>query len=89
MVDHTFSLDGGAKAGIGVCAALAGLAIIALVAWVTLLRKRSRNQSPAQYAAGKRDRSVIDEGLPQQAQPYAVPEQELNGYVRPSEMEGR
>ena len=86
---HTFSLDEGAKAGIGVGAALATLAIIALIAWITLLRKRLRNQDRTQYAAGERDGSKIDEGLPKHAQPDAVREHELSGYVRPHEMEGR
>ena len=87
--NHTFSLDEGAKAGIGVGAALALLAIIALLAWVTLLRKRLRNKDQTQYAAGKRDGRMIDEGLPNHAQPDPVREHELSGYVRPHEMEGR
>ena len=87
--DHTSSLNEGAKAGIGVGAALAGLIIIALLAWVTLLRKRLRNLGPAQYTAGKRDGSMLDEGLSKQAPPHAVREHELSGYARPHEMEGR
>ena len=78
--DHTFSLDKGAEAGIGVGAALAALAIIALLAWVTLLRKSLRNKDQTQYPAGKRDGSKIDEGLPKHVQPDAVREHELSGY---------
>ena len=87
--DHTSSLDEGAKTGIGGGAALAGLMIIALLAWVTLLRKRLRNLGQAQYTVGKRDGSMLDEGLSKQALPHAVREHELSGYVRPHEMEGR
>ena len=89
MDDHIFSLDEGAKAGIGVGAALAAVAIIALLAWVTLLRKRLRNQGQAPYAASKRDGSIIAEGLPKQELPDAVRKHELSGYMRSYEMEGR
>ena len=88
MDDHTFSLDEGAKAGIGLGAALAAVAIIALLAWVTLLRKRLRNQDQAPYTASKRDGSMIA-GLPKQELPDAVRGHELSGYMRPHEMEGR
>ena len=89
MVDQTSSLSEGAKAGIGVGAALAATAIMALIAWVILLRKRLRSHGQARYSAGMRDGSMMNGGLPGEAQRDAVREHELSGYSRPHEMEGR
>lgn len=77
--------------GIGVGAALAAVAIIALLAWVILLMKRLRSRGQARYPTGGRDGSMKDECLPKEAQRDAVfvREHELSGYVRPYEMDGR
>ncbi len=87
IVNQTSSLNDGAKAGIGVGAALAALAIIALLAWIILLRKRLRSHRPARYLASGRDSGM--QGLPEEAQRDAVREHELSGYSRSHEMEGR
>ncbi len=89
IVSQTSSLNDGAKAGIGVVAALAALAIIALLAWVILLRKRLRSHGQARYVAGKGDSDMMNQGLPKEAQRDAVHEHELSGYSRSHEMEGR
>lgn len=83
------SLNEGAKAGIGVGAASVAVAIIALLAWVIMLRKRLRSPSQAQYSTGKQDASVTNEVLPEEAQRDTTHEHELSGHGWPYEMEGR
>lgn len=89
--DHTTSssLNEGAKAGIGVGAIVAAVAIIALLVWVILLRRRLRSRGPARDLMGRRIDSMIDEGSPKEAREIAVREQELDGYGLSHEMEGR
>ena len=89
--DHTTSssLNGGAKAGIGVGAAVAAVAIIALLVWVILLRRLLRSRGPARDSMGRRTNSMTDEGSPKEAREIAVREQELDGYGLSHEMEVR
>ena len=89
MVDHISSLSEGAKAGIGVGVALAAVAIVALLAWVILLRKRLRSHCQARHPAGTRYSGVLNEVVPMEGQRYTVHEHEMSGYHRPHEMEGR
>lgn len=89
MVDHIASLSEGAKAGIGVGVTLAAAAVIALLAWVILLRKRLRSHGPARHPAGTRYSGVANDVLPMEGQRDTVHEHELSGYHRPHEMEGR
>lgn len=89
--DHTTasSLNGGVKAGIGVGAAVAAVAIVALLVWVILLRGRLRSSGPVRDSISKRTDTMIDDGSPKEAQEIAVPEQELDAYGLSHEMEGR
>lgn len=89
MVDHISSLSEGAKAGIGVGVALAAVAIVALLAWVILLRKRLISHGQARHPVGTRYSGVINEGLRMEGQRNTVHEHELSGYHRTHEMEGR
>ena len=88
-VNHTSSLDEGAKAGIGVGVALAAVAIVALLAWVILLRKSLRSHGQAQYPAGRRYSSVVSKDLPREELQDSGREHELSGYHRPHELDGR
>lgn len=88
MVDHSSMLQKGAKAGIGVGAALAAVAIIALLVWIMLLRKRLKKHGQTRDLAGWRDGNVINKDLPTETPQDVVREHELNGYGRPHEMEG-
>lgn len=89
MRDQTSSLNEGAKVGIGVGAALAAVAIVALLAWVVRLRKRLENHGQARFSGGGRDGSMMIAGPPEEAQGDAVREHGLSGYSRQYEMEGR
>ena len=76
-----------AKAGIGVGAALAALAIIALLACVIRLRKNSRSGFQTPYSAGKVNGSIWIEGPPKELQGDEVREHELSGDGPSHEME--
>ena len=71
----------------GVGAALAALAIIALLACIIRLRKKSRSDFQAPCSAGKVNRSVSTEGPPQEVQGDEVQELELDGDGPSQEME--
>ena len=85
----TSSLNGGAKAGIGVGVVVAAVAIVALLAWVILLREKLRTHGQARDSMGRRAGGMMNEGLRMDPQEIAVPEQELSGHSLPHEMQGR
>ena len=77
IVDHTSSLSTGAKAGIGVCGALAAIAIIGLIVCLVLLRKRMSTRQHGQ---------VIHGGMQQEAPSNAGNVSEMGSYNRPHEI---
>ena len=80
-------MKNGAKAGVGVGAALAALAIIALLACVIHLRKKSRSDFQAPCPAGKVNGSIWNEGPPKEVQGDEVRKHELSGDGPSHEME--
>lgn len=85
----TSSLNGSAKAGVGIGVVVAAVAMVALVAWVILLRRKLRRHGQARGSMGRRAGGMMGEGLRMDPQEIPVPEQELIGYSLPHEMEGR
>lgn len=89
IMNRSSSLSEGARIGIGVSAALAAVAIVSLVSWVVLLRKRLRSRSEAQNFTGSRNSRLKDATLPEGHHLHASREHELSGQGWPHEMEGR
>jgi hypothetical protein len=52
-------LTTGAKAGIGVGCAVAGLALIALAAWVFIIRRRRAQKSPAKSEQAQQEKTIL------------------------------
>ena len=80
IVNHTSSLSTGAKAGIGICAALAAVAITALAVCVVLLKKRS---------SGRQHGQVMNRDMLQEARKGAANMSEMDPYSRPHEIGAR
>ena len=87
MAPPASSLSTGAKAGIGVGAALAAIAILGLIIWVVLLKKRTKSHGHARYSAGRHDGNLIREDMMEGApRNPVVNKHELAGYGRPHEI---
>ena len=86
MAHHTSSLSTGAKAGVGVGAALAAIAIVGLIIWVIFLRKRTSSHDQARYSPGRHDGNMIRENMAEMAPQNAVSKHEMAAYSRPHEI---